>query len=141
MVVVNRAGGTRSYVLQEDREKPEAEQTIFHLRLMKARAKMKIMDSIVGFEDGEASIGDAGSALYDACRYGIDRWDNLKDENGEDVLIRTRRIGNDKTVTDESLDLIGSHIAELGTQVMIFNRLTGTEEDAEGNAEGDLPNS
>jgi hypothetical protein len=138
-MITTTAGKESRYVLKEDRDKPEAEQTTFVLQTMKAKAKMKVTDAIVGFEDGEAAIGDAGTALYEACKYGIKTWENLRDENGEEVPCRFRLIGGGSILLEPSLDAIGTAIIELGSEILRINRLTGGTDD-QGNATGEAGN-
>lgn len=134
MAIVSRTARTKPYILKEDRGKPEAEQTIWTLRTLKARSKMEIMDAVVGVNpeggdgDDAAQTQNFGTALYLACKFGVDGWTNLRGTDGAEIEPETRRQRGERVLTDRSLDHIGQFLPELGAEVLAFNRLSGADD-------------
>lgn len=61
------------YVLKEDREKPEAEQTTFHLRVMKASDHARFSDSVV--IGGDNTIENWTRWRLELLRYTLVGWE------------------------------------------------------------------
>lgn len=128
---------TQTYVLEQDRELPEHDQTVFELRTLTARAKTKILDTTT-FGRDEDGLGEAmpllGQSALIACSYGIAGWTNLRTADG--TVVEPKFIGGggrDRRLSDESMDAIAPFLLELSGAVTSMNNL---DEEDEGKSEG-----
>ncbi len=103
-MIITRPRGRREYVLEEERDLPETQQTKFLLDDLKEKDRVRIMDALqIQLSDGEGSIGGVGQRVYIACKAGLKGWLNLSDENGTEVECPTDNKGE---VTDEGLSML-----------------------------------
>jgi len=116
---------TWDYVLKDNREDQEEEQTVFHLRALslKQRTKLQNMVSASSGDDEDTTvmqiaIGDR--SLY-SCEHGIAGWDNFIDGEGNEVEFRS--VG--ASASRKSLEVIGSSdMAELSNEIVERSSLT-----------------
>jgi len=103
-MIITRPRGRREYVLEEERDFPENQQTKFLLDDLKEKDRVRIMDALqIQISDGEGSIGGVGQRVYIACKAGLKGWVNLSDEKGKEVECPLDSKGE---ITDEGLALL-----------------------------------
>jgi len=89
---------TRNYVLTEDRELPESEQTVFKLKDLDEATLIRLMDSIevTRGDDGESRIssGGMGTRVYTIVQAGLVGWRNLKDSKGNAIPFHKNEVTN-----------------------------------------------
>jgi hypothetical protein len=105
-MIINRPRGRRDYVLEEERDLPESQQTRFHLDDLREKERVRIMDALqiqIGDGGGEGTIGGVGQRVYIACKAGLKGWANLSDEKGAAVDCPVDAKG---IVTDEALAML-----------------------------------
>ena len=138
-MIAHTTGKVIDYILKEEREKPDAERTVFHLRTLSKRATATIQDNLVGYDiAGSVVVSRPGTGALVACKLGIAGWENMQDADGNEV--RPRFItskgskGGLQALSPKSLDVLPQFaIDELGGAIMDLNGLTttGSEEEDE----------
>lgn len=89
---------TRNYVLIEDRELPDDEQTVFKLKDLDEATLIRLMDSIevTRGDDGESRIssGGMGTRVYTIVQAGLVGWRNLRDSEGKSIPFHKNEVTN-----------------------------------------------
>jgi len=136
MAVATRVGRTERYILREDRNSPEDQQTVFHLKQLNARVRSMIQDDSfdvsVTDEDGEVRAR-FGSTLYNAVRFGVEGFDNLRDPDNPSQCVECKKMrwrGQD-ALDGETMDYLAGFINELGSRIIALNKI---DQDDEGNS-------
>ena len=138
MVRAINPDAVRAYVLECDRELPEAEQTRFFLRTPTARIRPHLVGyatrMIAVLRSGDEKRGrELGAASNDVLRWGLVGWENLTDgETGEQVecvcemaVVLGQRV---KAPTAESIErLSNAWITELLNELTNDLQLPGIE--------------
>jgi len=108
------------YVLLEDREKPEDQQTKFELRGMLPDEQAHLMDlSTTGTAQNKLT---GHQAMLTATRFGLLGWRNLRHEaGGAEIPFDGRDHGGAKTEALARLTMV--QIVELGGQVVALSHL------------------
>lgn len=136
-MIATRIGKQEHYVCAVDRFLPEDQRTTFVIQVLTARARMKVVDKMVGMDEDEATeLAEPGTGLLAACRFGIVRVEGLRNDSGAEVAVERRRLGNHMILTDAGLDLIADAIPEVGARILQLNRL---DEDLAGDADDPTP--
>ena len=95
---------TFDYVLKEDRELPEEQQTVFELRPLTVSEEARVADSMIASVPGQDEMSiKSGSYQLQILRCGLRGWRNFKNAKGADVAFDVTK-GNHRHVTDDSLD-------------------------------------
>lgn len=121
---------TFSYVLEDDRKLPEAEQTVFTLRGLTVAEEAKVADSMISSIPGQEELSfRSGTHQLTVLRHGLRGWSNFKNADSKDILFEANK-GNPRWVTDECLDrLLPKHRQELVG--VVLERGSVTEEEGE----------
>ena len=121
---------TFPYVLKDDRELPEAEQTVFELRGLTVSEEAAVSDSMILAHGGTDELSfRAGTHQLTILRMGLRRWSNFAGNDGKPVPFEVGK-GYPRSVTDECLDrLLPRHRQELANAILE----RGTITEAEGN--------
>jgi hypothetical protein len=99
---------TFDYVLQEDRELPEEQQTVFELRSLTVSEEARVADSMIASVPGQDEMSiKSGSYQLQILRCGLRGWRNFKTTAGTDAQFDVTK-GNPRHVTDECLDRLSS---------------------------------
>lgn len=135
-------GRTWKYILRTQRELPEEQQVRFVLQSLDADAEAGIQDlgtigGDIDVDDGEARNVQmqprVGKAMLETLRLGLVGVENLRDQDGETVVITTERVhlhGKERTVpTKEFLSgLDGDVRKELAIEISNKNTLTEADQ-------------
>jgi hypothetical protein len=89
------------YVLQEDKDKPETEQTVFKLKPMTGAQRLETIESV--------SKGNNTQAFITALHYGLVGWERFSDDLGE--------VKFSPNMSENISRLSASQIMELGAKV------------------------
>ena len=124
-MIVTLPRGDREYILKSERTLPPASQTVFLLRDLTERDRVRIMDTLqVGVGDDGARVGGTGTRTYTTVKAGLQGWRNIKDTEGKDVAAKLEG----GTITDESLALLPWHV-KIELQDAILSQSFPTEEE------------
>lgn len=155
MVTATSPGKRVDYILEEDRDKPEGDRSVFHLRVLRRKQKVRVM-SLVGqilaegidpsalekTGDEEADKLAAGiemlknpeivekieACLTEIARVGIAGWDNVPDGDGGFV---EAKVSGD-LLSEECVEWLSmDQLQELMQAVQTTNKLS---EDERGNS-------
>ena len=121
---------TFDFVLEDDRNLPEDDQTVFTLRGLTVAEEARVADSMISSIPGQEELSfRSGTHQLTVLRFGLCGWSGFKDGNGQEVRFETAR-GNPRHITDECLDrLLSRHRADLVSAIL--ERGTVTEEEGE----------
>lgn len=105
---------TFDYVLEDDRDLPTDDQTVFTLRGLTVAEEARVADSMISSIPGQEELAfRSGTHQLTVLRFGLRGWSNFKNGDGAYVDFGTSK-GNPRHVTDESLDrLLSRHRTEL----------------------------
>ncbi|MEO0478415.1 MAG: hypothetical protein AAF196_02945 [Planctomycetota bacterium] len=97
---------SRSYVLEDDRELPEAEQTVWYFRNFKAKHSTAIQQAAIQLSGGNGELPPG--MLDDVLSLGLTGWDRFFDSDGEEIEFkkerrRLRLFGSQMNVVREGL--------------------------------------
>jgi len=109
----------RPFVLEEDRDKPEEEQTVFQLKGL-TQDEWDAVIPLIGGKNAD-SITLLGSTASKICRYTLGGWDNLKDEEGEIVPFS-------KKMKDNLNHLSAGQRMEIAVEALNRNQLNKEDE-------------
>ncbi len=117
---------TWTYILEDERDLDEAEQTRWLLRPLTFHEDTVLVNRI----SNNLGAGDTAKLALEA---GLEGWENLTGEDGEPVEVQTKTrkpLGkNVRTVTTALLDLIPSKVRhELATAIIEHGRLKEDDE-------------
>lgn len=118
----------------------EEPKTVFHLGHLDSALATFLMDSVADYklsDKGKSGAADITFNVFqrdrELCRYGIKGWANLKRADGTLIEPKFNRvpvggkIGPRLGLSDESLDLIMPHFAELSRAIEDGNKFTDAE--------------
>ena len=143
-IMALKMGAVRKYVSQFDTAKDEknGEPTVWLIGTLDGRITGRIRDKATTLTVNTKSINDevetninTNEMHFEACLYGLRGWENFKDEKGNDIPFKTKKMlhgGQQYQVVD--VELLRSVpqivLAELGMEIMKENMMS----DDEGNA-------
>jgi hypothetical protein len=121
---------TFEYVLEDDRQLEQGEQTIFTLRGLTVAEEAKVADSMISSIPGQEELTfRSGTHQLTILRHGLRGWRNFLNGEGAEVPFETTK-GSPRQVTDECLDRLSpAHRQELVAAIM--DRGTISEDEGE----------
>lgn len=125
---------TKEYVLKEERELPEDQQTVFELRVLDLAIREMIENEEVGGRQNEDETEIAvrsGAVRSLRLKHGIRGWRNMRSRSGDEVPCTKTREHGREVLNQSALTAIMHKRAELAKAVADFN---GLDEDDEGNS-------
>ena len=143
MIIVT-PGSSRRYVLQDERDLPESEQSVFLLRALTLAQIMKIEDAAASVSPGDNTVNiRSGSSKVVALEQGLEGWENVRDANGNQIKFKgTKKKVKGETVIQpdmETLSLIPpKYRNELAEEITNGSQL---DEETEGNSSKSDSNS
>tara|TARA_R110002012_G_scaffold313109_4_gene524430 strand:- start:1385 stop:1780 length:396 start_codon:yes stop_codon:yes gene_type:complete len=110
---------TFTYVLADDRQLPEEDQTRFELRGLTVSEEAAVSDSMILAQSGMDELSfRAGTHQLTVLRKGLRDWANFKDAEGAEIPFK-RQKGHPPCVTDECLDrLLPRHRQEIMNAIL-----------------------
>ena len=136
------------YILKMDRELPVEKRTKFWLRTINVKEEAEIQDAVAGFNPDENRVRVySGTRVLTILRKGIDNWENLIDEEGNEVLCKKLNTGKRagitvETVEDESLNWLKPEWrSELVEAIIERNTVTESESGNSSSPQGSSPES
>ena len=119
---------TFPYVLEEDRDLPEDQQTVFQLRGLTVSEEAQVSDSMLLAHSGSDEVAfRAGTQQLTVLRFGLKGWEKFHTAEGEEVKFEVTK-GHPKHVTDACLDrLLPKHRQELMNAVMERGQINASE--------------
>src|SRR5690348_12318379 len=131
MVVAVNPDFTFDYSLRGD---ASPEKTTFILGVVDSFARAHIDDthSLVKQDDGTIESMAIANKYIGFVKFGLKGWKNFKDADGKDVEFKTEEVsfpwGKRTVVSDESIKKLDlSWIIELGLEILVHNKLSGTD--------------
>lgn len=116
------------YVLKEERELPESEQTVFRLRPLTYREHEDIeRGSKVAFErktDRAEVLAETKAVARRVLNLGLVGWRNLRDEEGHEVEFRRLEKKGSFSLPEEALDILSGVANELSNAITERSALT-----------------
>ena len=105
---------TFSYILEDDRNAPEGEATVFELRGLSVAEEARVADSMISSIPGQEELAfRSGTHQLTVLRAGLRGWENFLSAEGNAIPFE-RTKGNPRHVTDDCLDRLSSrHRTEL----------------------------
>ncbi len=121
---------TFTYTLEDDRQLPEGQQTVFTLRGLTVAEEASVSDSMILATPGADEMSlRAGTHQLTVLRHGLRGWSNFMDADGKEVVFEVGK-GHPRHVTDACLDrLLPKHRQELSNAILERGAVT----EAEGN--------
>ncbi len=119
---------TYPYVLKAERDLPEAQQTVFHLRGLTVSEEASVSDSMILAHSGSDELAfRAGTHQLTVLRFGLRGWERFCNAEGDEVPFESTK-GHPRHVTDECLDrLHPKDRAELAAAILERGEITASE--------------
>lgn len=86
---------TKQFVLPEDRETPKDQQTVFRIKVFSAgefRKFLKKAKIITSKKNDDRTLTETCDEILELCKQGVVGWQNLKDQDGQDVPFSADRL-------------------------------------------------
>ncbi len=107
------------YVLKDDRQLPETDQPVFHIRTLTASKFSKVIALFEKLQaDKSGGLEKVNATVSEILRVSLKRWDNLRDDDGQPVEFKYDEV-------EKILDCLSlPEIYELIEQVLNVNGLS-----------------
>jgi hypothetical protein len=124
MAIARLRTAVEDYTLEEDRELPPEEQSVFKLKILSPHESARLQDRMTGEKTYAMNT-------LDAVREGLKGWENLNDADGNPIKFKGSKAGQ---FEESNLDYLEQEwILELGTEVLRMTFPTAFMGDVEGN--------
>ena len=127
MVIPLDPNQERTYIAEEDRDRPEAEQTAFRIRSLSATERSGVEDNAISQgSDGEQRLR-SGSMLISALHLGLMGWSNFP-PGGPDQPFRTKGKGLARRVSEKCLSAIPADVRqEVAAEILNASSLSESD--------------
>lgn len=119
--------GEFDYVLKEDRDLDESEQTVFHLRTLSYDESEAVANAARVREDG-IDLGSMLTSARRALNFGLLGWENFPDDDGKDAPFSATGKGLRRRLSEKTLTAVRKHAIEIAEAITNGSELSEDEQ-------------
>lgn len=101
------------YILERERDLPEAEQTVFQLKILGWRESRELERIPFYRRRGKSLEADTAAVYERALAFGLLGWRNFLDDHGEPVEFEDMTANGNRKIPEHILDLLAPYAKEL----------------------------